>query len=102
MMPLIAYDLLDAIDLLAKGTRNFTTRLVDGLEADRGRAEELAERSLAMATALAPEIGYDRAAALAKEALTSGRTIFDLAREKSGIPEDRLRSLLDPRTQTGA
>jgi fumarate hydratase class II len=102
MMPLIAYDLLEQIELLARGTRNFTIRLVNGLEADRSRTEQLVHQSLAMATALAPQIGYDRAAALAKEAHASGRTIFEVAREKSGIPEDRLKGLLDPRTQAGA
>ena len=68
MMPVMAYDLLDSIALLAAATRNFADKLVDGLEADRDRAEGFVEQSLAMATALAPEIGYEKAAALAKEA----------------------------------
>ena len=75
--------------------------LVDGLEADRPRAEGFVEQSLAMGTALTGEIGYEKAAMLVKEAHATGRTIRDLAREKSGIPEERLSSLLDPRSQVG-
>ncbi len=101
MMPVMAYDLLDSIELLASGSRNFAEKLVDGLEADRPRAEGFVEQSLAMATPLAPEIGYDKAAALAKEAFASGRTIREVAREKSGIPPDRLDHLLDPLSQVG-
>ena len=101
MMPLMAYDLLQAIGLLTKATRNFHLRLIDGLEADRERARAFVENSLAMATSLAPEIGYDKAAALAKEAYESGRTIREVAREKSGIPEGRLNQLLDPERQAG-
>ena len=54
-----------------------------------------------MGTALVPEIGYDRAAALVKEAYETGRAIREVAREKSGIPADRLARLLDPLRQTG-
>jgi fumarate hydratase, class II len=101
MMPVMAADLIDAIGLLAAGSRNFAEKLVDGIEADRARAEGFIEQSLAMVTALAPEIGYERAAELAKEAYASGRTIREVAREKSGLPEERLTALLDPRTQAG-
>ena len=101
MMPVMAYDLLDAIELLAAGSRNFAEKLVDGLEADRARAEGFVETSLAMGTVLAPEIGYEKAAALVKEAYAAGRTIREVAREKSGIPEQRLNQLLDPRSQVG-
>ena len=101
MMPVMAFDLLDAIELLAAGTRTFAEKLVDGLEADRQRAEGSLEQSLAMGTALTSEIGYEKAAALVKDAQAAGRTIRDLAREKSGIPEERLSSLLNPRSQVG-
>ena len=100
MMPLLAWDLLDSIELLATGSRNFEERLVRGLEANRERAEAFVEKSLAMATALAPVIGYEQAAALAKEAYASGRTIREVARERSGIPPAELDRLLDPRGQT--
>lgn len=100
MMPVMAWDLLDSIELLATGTRNFETRLVRGLEANRDRAAAFVEQSLSMATALAPVIGYEQAAALAKEAQASGRTIREVALERSGIPSDELERLLDPRGQT--
>jgi fumarate hydratase class II len=101
MMPVMAFDLLDAIELLAAGTRNFAEKLVDGLEADRPRAEGCVEQSLAMGTALAPEIGYEKAAALVKEAYATGRTIREVARETSGISEERLSGLLNPHSQVG-
>lgn len=96
MMPLMAFDLLGAIELLAAGSKNFAEKLVDGLEADRGRAEGYVEQSLAMGTSLAPEIGYEKAAALVTEAHSTGRTIREVARERSGINEQRLNALLDP------
>jgi fumarate hydratase, class II len=99
MMPLIAYDLLDSIALLAASSRNFAERLIDGLEVDRTRAEGLVEQSLALGTALAPEIGYDRAAELVKEAYASGHTIREVAREKAGIDPQKLDRLLDPESQ---
>jgi fumarate hydratase, class II len=102
MMPVMAYDLLESIELLAAASRNFAERLVDGLEADRERAGAYVEQSLAMGTALAPEIGYEKAAELVKEANRSGRTLREVAREKSGIGEERLNELLDPKRQSGA
>jgi fumarate hydratase class II len=101
MMPVMAYDLLESIELLASSSRNFAVRCIRGLEADRDRASGFVEQSLAMCTALAPVIGYETAAAIAKEAYATGRTVREVAREKSGIPEDRLNELLDPLTQAG-
>ncbi len=101
MMPVMAYDLLEAIELLAAVSRNFDQRLVQGLEADAVRASGYVEQSLAMCTVLAPVIGYEQAAAIAKEAYRSGRTVREVAQERSGIPEERLNELLDPRGQTG-
>ena len=101
MMPVMAYDLLQSIELLAAVTRNFDLRCVRGVEADRERARGFVEQSLAMCTVLAPVIGYEKAAEIAKEAWKSGRTVREVAREKSGLSEERLSALLDPRTQTG-
>ena len=102
MMPLMAWDLLESITLLAAVSRNFDQRCIRGLEADRERATGFVEQSLAMCTVLTPEIGYDRAAAIAKEAYQTGRTIREVALERSGLSADRLDALLDPGTQTGA
>ncbi len=101
MMPVMAYDLIDSIRLLAASSRNFIEKLVRGLEADRERIERYLEQSLALVTALAPEIGYERAAGIAKEASQTGRTIREVAREKSGLPEQKLAELLDPARQAG-
>ena len=101
MMPVLAYDLLESEQLLAAATRNFAERLVDGIEADGERIAALVEGSLATATALAPVIGYDNAAAIVKEAYRSRRTVREVAREKSGLPEDRLSQALDPERQAG-
>ena len=94
MMPVIAYDLLDSIELLSAGVRNFTLRCVNGIEANREKTGALVEQSLAMATALTPEIGYDRAAAIAKEAYETGRTVREVAIEKSGLSAKKISDLL--------
>ncbi|MDP8983390.1 MAG: class II fumarate hydratase [Acidobacteriota bacterium] len=96
MMPVIAYDLLQSIALLAAVSRNLDRRCIQGLEADRERAEAFVEQSLAMVTALAPVIGYDKAAEIAKEAWKTRRTIREVAKEKSGLPPDHLTTLLKP------
>jgi fumarate hydratase class II len=101
MMPVMAYDLLESIALLAAASRNFAGRLVDALAVDRERAGAFVEQSLAMGTALVPEIGYEKAAALVKEAYQTGKTVREVAREKSGIPEARLNETLDPTRQSG-
>jgi fumarate hydratase class II len=98
MMPVTAVALLESIALLAASARNFADRCVKGITAtDRGPA--LVEQGLMLATALAPEIGYDAAAALAKDALKGGRTIRELAVER-GVAPDRLDELLDPAAMT--
>jgi fumarate hydratase class II len=98
MLPVTAAALLESIGLLGAVARNFADRAVAGLVAtERGPA--LVEQGLMLATALAPEIGYDAAAALAKEAFKTGRTIREIAVER-GIAPDRLDELLDPASMT--
>src|SRR5437763_17126793 len=75
MMPVLAYNLLQSIALLAGAARALTDRCVRGIEADEARCTEMIERSLAMCTALAPRIGYDAAAAVAKTASRTGQTV---------------------------
>ena len=100
MMPVIGYNLLQSVQILAAACTLLATRCVDGLTANRDRAQQLVEQSLAMVTALAPKIGYDRAAEIAKEAFKTGRTVRDLAREKEVLPADELERVLDARAQT--
>jgi fumarate hydratase class II len=99
MMPVAAYDLLDAVSLLAAASQNLAVQCVDGIAAT-GNGPALVERGLMTTTALAPRIGYDAAAAIAKEAFTSGRTIREVARERTDLSEDELKSLLDPEAMT--
>lgn len=101
MMPVIAYDLLESIELLAAASQNFAQRCIAGLEVNETRLRDSLDRSLALATALTPEIGYERAASLAKAAYSSGRTIREVAQEQSGIPKEKLAELLDPRNMIG-
>jgi fumarate hydratase class II len=102
MIPVMGYNALQSIDILARGVRLFADRCVAGLEANVERCEELIEQSLAMATALNPRIGYDAAAAIARESVKTGKTVRQLCREKNIIPADELDRLLDPRAMTGA
>jgi fumarate hydratase class II len=100
MLPVMAYNLLQAIDLLTSGSRVFARRCVAGLEADVAKCEGNIENSLAMCTALAPVIGYDKAAKIAKIAYETGRTIRQVALESSGLDKTKLDQLLDARSQT--
>ncbi len=98
-IPLIAHDLLESVRLLAAVAVLFAQRCIDGIELDEQRIGAAVERSLAMATALVPRIGYDRAAALAREAWQSGRTVREVAEEQRVLPRDELDRVLDPRRQ---
>jgi len=102
MMPIMAYDLLDSISLLAAVSRNFETRCIRDVEADAERIRALVDHSLVMTTGLAREIGYEKASAIAREALTTGRSLLAIARERGGIPEQRLAVLLDAEQQAGS
>jgi len=101
MLPVIAHNLLQSIELLATTADNFTDQLVVGLTATE-RGPELVERGLMLATALAPEIGYDKAADLSKKAYKEGRTIREVAREETELSEEELDRLLDARKMTEA
>ena len=94
-LPLMADVLLDTVQVLAGAVEGFHTRCVAGLEVDRQRVAETVEQSLMLATALAPMIGYDAAAKLAKQAYESGRTIRELAVEQKTLPPDQLTKALD-------
>jgi fumarate hydratase class II len=100
MMPVIAHNLLQAIELLTRATEIFSRRCVAGLDADAEKCESNIEQSLAMCTALAPVIGYDKAAQIAKRAYETGRTVREVAKELSGLDHGRIDQLLDPKRQT--
>jgi len=102
MLPVMAHNLLQSIELLASAANNFAARCIEGLKADEERCRNSIEQSLAMCTALAPEIGYDAAAGIAKEAYRTGKTVREIAQAKKILSEERLSALLDPWRMTGS
>jgi fumarate hydratase class II len=101
MLPVTAYNLLLALELLSQASCVFAKRCVTGLQADQAKCEANLEQSLALCTALVPEIGYDRVAKIAKAAYESGRTIREVAVEMSGLQASRIQELLDPEREAG-
>jgi fumarate hydratase class II len=99
MMPVTAYNVLQSIDLLASVTNNFVEQCVDGIKATT-RGPDMVEQGLAICTGLAPVIGYDAAAAIAKEAARTGKTVREIAREKTSLSEAELDEHLDPAKMT--
>jgi fumarate hydratase class II/aspartate ammonia-lyase len=100
MMPLVAFDLCHALEILANAVRAFDERCARGLEADPERARWFAERSVSLATALAPRLGYAAAAEVAKESVRTGRSIVELAVAMGGLDPAEARRVLDPRRLT--
>src|ERR1700730_1706422 len=100
MMPVMAHDLLESIRILANAVDGFCEKCVIGIKANKARCEELVQLSMAMVTALAPKIGYDRAAEIAKESVRTGKTVREVCREKKILQENDLESALDPIAMT--
>jgi fumarate hydratase class II len=96
MMSVMAHNLLQSIALLGSVTRIFVDKCLAGIRVDEARCAELIEQSLAMCTALAPVIGYDAAAKIAKESYETGKTIRQVALEHQILPEEELKRILDP------
>jgi fumarate hydratase class II len=99
MMPVVAYNLLQSIHLLAASAQNFAVQCIDGLEATE-RGPEMVEKGLMLTTALAPEVGYEKAAEIAKEAAKTGRTIRDVAKERTDLSDQELDRILNPEAMT--
>jgi fumarate hydratase class II len=100
MMPVMAQTTLESVMLLSKGTEAFVNFCAEDLKANVDVCESFVEKSLAMCTSLNPHIGYEKAAALAKEAFKSGKTIRELCLEQNILPEDTLNEALDPMSMT--
>src|SRR5436305_7649166 len=99
MMPLSAYNIMQSISLLASASRNFTEQCIKGIKATT-KGPEMVERGLAISTALAPIIGYDEAASISKEAYKTGKTVREVARERTNLSEQELDRILDPASMT--
>lgn len=101
MLPLIAHNLLESIELLASASGLLADRCVEGLDADRKRCAAMVEQSLAMATYLAPVVGYDRASELAKAAYRSGKTVRRAALDQGLVSEQEAESLFSDEAGKG-
>jgi fumarate hydratase class II len=100
MMPVIAHNLLQSIELLANAADTFAEKCVDGLEANEQRARELVEKNAIIVTALNPHIGYDNGAKIAKEAVATGRSVRELVLEAGLMSEDEVDEALDIKGMT--
>jgi fumarate hydratase class II len=100
MMPVMAYALLQSIELLSSASRVLAEKCVAGIEANASRARELLERNLSLGTALAPHVGYDTSAAIAKRAFAEDRTVREVAAEEGVLDAERLEEVLDARAMT--
>jgi len=100
MMPVIAHNLLESIELLANAAATFAERCVDGLEANEKRARDLVERNAIIVTALNPHIGYDNGAKIAKESVATGRSVRELVLEAGLMSEAELDEALDLKGMT--
>lgn len=94
-LPLMAHNLLQSIHLLDSAVRSFTEKCIQGISANEKRCASYLEQSLALVTALVPAVGYDKAAALAKEALATGKTVRQATLESGLLPEDEINRLFD-------
>jgi fumarate hydratase, class II len=100
MLPVIAHNLLEAIELLANISLVLADKAIAGFTVNQERTDDLVERNPIMVTALNPIIGYDLAAKIAKEAYASGRRVIDVAAEMTDLPMARLQEILDPAALT--
>jgi len=100
MLPVIAYNLLQSLELLAIGSRNLADNAIAGFSVNRDRIQEALARNPILVTALNPIIGYEKGAAIAKKAYREGRPILDVAAEMTDLGLEELRRLLDPKSLT--
>jgi len=100
MMPVMGYCVLESESLLARAMDSFTQNCVLGIAANEGRCRDLVEQSLSLVTAITPLVGYERAASLAKEAASSGKTIRALLESDAGLDPALLRDTLDALAMT--
>ena len=96
MLPIIAYNLLQSIQLLTNASQTLASRSIEGFIVNRESIAADLNRNPILVTALNPVIGYEKGAAIAKKAYREKRSVFDVAAEDSGLSEAELRKLLDP------
>lgn len=101
MLPLIAYNLLQSIELLSNACTQLADNAIEKFTVNKSNIDKALARNPILVTALNSIIGYEQAAAIAKKAYQNGRAIIDVAEEESGIKREELERLLDPKTLTG-
>ena len=99
-MPIIAHDLIYSIGILTNAINTFTKRCVVGIKANKTRLKRNAEMDMSLATALAPYIGYDRAARIARKAYKEGKSVKQVCIEMKVMPEKELNKILNPKGLT--
>jgi fumarate hydratase, class II len=100
MLPVIAHNLLQSIEILANASRSLADRAIDGFTVRADNVRSVLDRNPILVTALNPVIGYEKGAATAKQAYKQGRPILDVAVETTGLPRAKLKALLDPAALT--
>ena len=98
--PVIAFNLFQSVDMLTQACQVMRERCVIGITANREHIRMLLERSIGVVTALVPYIGYERASAVAREALETGRGVYELVREKGWLTPEALADILTPEAMT--
>ncbi|MDO8684885.1 MAG: aspartate ammonia-lyase [Armatimonadota bacterium] len=96
MMPVIAHNLLQSVEILGNAAKVFSQKCVRGITANEAKCKEYAEKSVALVTALSPKIGYVKAAEIAKESIKTGKGLLEVARQRLDLPEDELKKVLEP------
>jgi len=100
MLPVVAHNLLQSVEILANAARNFADRSVSGLRVREERIHEMVGKNPILVTALNPLIGYDKAAKIAKKAFSENRAVFEVAKEMTDLSDEELRKALDPMNMT--
>jgi len=96
MLPLIAYNLLQSIEILSNASRALADRAIRGFSVNKARLAEALDRNPILVTALNPVIGYEKGAAIAKKAYAQGKPILEVAQAMTDLPREELARLLDP------
>ena len=95
MLPVVAHNILESVEIMAKSAVNFSKKCIVGLEATKLGPKSV-HKSLSMVTALVPEIGYDLSAKIAQEAERTGKTVEEIAIEKTNLSPSKIKEILDP------
>lgn len=100
MLPVVAHNLLQSIEILANSAKNFAERSVQGLKANEEKIKQMVGKNPVLVTALNPLIGYDKAAKIAKKAFAEDRAVMEVAREMTDLSDEELKNALDPINMT--